>query len=387
MKPRKLRILFAGMIAANPFQGGATWAVLQYLFGFRQLGHEVVFVEPLDKSQLRPKGASFEDSDNARYFEAVVREFGFEHHAALLLAGSQQTIGLSYSDLRERAEHADVLFNISGMLTDSALLENIRCRVYLDLDPAFIQLWEAVCKIDMRLSNHTVFVTVGRAIGSPGCAIPSCDRTWIPTFPPVALDQWPFAELISHDAFTTVGNWRGYGSIEHDGRHYGQKAHSLRQFFELPKLTSEKFALALAIHRDEKNDVQALQGNNWELLDPMQCAGSPSRYRCFVQGSKAEFGIAKSGYVVSQCGWFSDRSACYLASGRPVVAQETGFSKSLPTGEGLFSFVTIDDVLRGIEEVNRDYSCHRRAARALAEQYFDSRRVLTLLLQAVGVLS
>jgi hypothetical protein len=387
MKSRKLRIVFAGMMAADPFQGGATWAVLQYLLGFRQLGHEILFVEPLHESQLRPKGTALENSDNARYFEAVVREFGLEHHAALLLAGSQQTIGLSYSDLRERAEQADVLFNISGMLTDPALFEKIRRRVYLDFDPAFIQLWDAVCKIDMRLANHTVFVTVGQAIGSPGCAVPTCDRTWIPTLPPVVLGQWPVAESISHDAFTTVGNWRGYGSIEHDGRHYGQKAHSLRQFFELPKLTSEKFALALAIHSDEENDVRALRANNWELLDPVQCAGSPSRYRRFVQGSKAEFGIAKSGYVVSQCGWFSDRSACYLASGRPVVAQETGFSKFLPTGEGLFSFSTIDDALRAVDDINRAYSRHHRAARALAEEYFDSRRVLTVLLEKIGIVS
>ena len=142
--------------------------------------------------------------------------------------------------------------------------------------------------------------------------------------------------------------------------------------------------LALGIHPEEKRDVQALRENNWELLDPIECVGSPGGYREFIQGSKAEFGIAKSGYVVSQCGWFSDRSACYLASGRPVLAQETGFSRFLPTGEGLFAFTTTDEVLSAITEMNRDYARHRRAARDLAEQHFDSRRVLSRLLESVG---
>ena len=375
------------MIAADPFHGGATWAVLQYLLGFRQLGHEIVFVEPIKESALRPPGCSLERSENAGYFRETMREFGLLDQAALLLGGTQQTVGLTYRELRKRAARSDVFFNISGMLEDVALFEKIRLRVYLDLDPAFIQLWESVCKIDMHFSNHTHFVTVAQAMGLPDCTVPCCGRDWLTTFQPVVLEHWPIGETISHDALTTVGNWRGYGSIEHEGRHYGQKAHSLRNFFELPKLTTEKFMLALAIHPDEKRDVQALRENNWELLDPIECTGSPSRYRQFIQGSKAEFGIAKSGYVVSQCGWFSDRSACYLASGRPVLAQETGFSRFLPTGQGLFSFTTVEQVLCAIEEMNRDYERHRRAARALAEQYFDSRAVLTRLLDIIGAKS
>jgi hypothetical protein len=383
-RSKNFPVLFAGMMAADPFQGGATWAVLQYLLGLRQLGHEVVFVEPIKESALRPPGSSLENSENAAYFRAVMQEFGLLNQGALLLVGTEQTVGLTYAELREKAGRADVLINISGMLQDPALVESIRCRVYLDLDPAFIQLWESVCKIDMHFSNHTHFVTVAQAMGLPECSVPSCGRDWLTTFQPVVLDHWPIGKSISHNGLTTVGNWRGYGSIEHDGRHYGQKAHSLRNFFGLPKLTTEKFMLALAIHPDEKRDVQALRENNWELLDPIECVGSPASYRQFIQGSKAEFGIAKSGYVVSQCGWFSDRSACYLASGRPVLAQETGFSRFLPTGQGLFSFATIEHVLGAIEEMNRDYACHRRAARALAEQYFDSRAVLTRLLDIVG---
>ena len=386
-KSRKLTILFAGMIAADPNQGGATWAVLQYLLGFRQLGHEVIFVEPIKASALRANGSSFESSENARYFQETIREFGLDQQAALLLTETHKTVGLTYKELRPKAARADVLFNVSGMLEDEALFSSIPCRVYLDLDPAFNQLWQVVCGIDMRLSNHTHFVSVGQAIGRPDCAVPTCDLDWLTTLPPVVLEYWPMTAAVFHDALTTVGNWRGYGSIEHGGLHYGQKAHSLRKFFELPKMTTEKLALALAIHPDEKSDVEALRENDWELLDPLECAGSPSRYRCFIQGSKAEFGIAKSGYVVSRCGWFSDRSACYLASGRPVLAQETGFSQFLPTGNGLFSFATMDGIIYAIEEMNRDYARHRKAARELAERHFDSAKVLTRLLDKVGVFS
>jgi hypothetical protein len=201
------------------------------------------------------------------------------------------------------------------------------------------------------------------------------------------LEHWPVAGPSVADAnaaLTTVGNWRGYGSIEHGGVVYGQKAHSLRLLLSLPTRTRERFLLALAIHPDERQDLDALAANGWQLADPAEVAGTPARYRSFIQGSKAELGIAKSGYVNSRCGWFSDRSICYLASGRPVLAQETGFSGFLPTGAGLFAFETAEDVLAAIEAMNGDYPYHARVARALAEEHFDSDKVLTRLLQRVG---
>ncbi|HEV2765309.1 MAG TPA: hypothetical protein VGV38_20165, partial [Pyrinomonadaceae bacterium] len=158
-----------------------------------------------------------------------------------------------------------------------------------------------------------------------------------------------------------------------------------REFFQLPTLTPEKFAPALSIYPGDERDLKALGENNWQLLDPSPVASTPDRYRRFVADSKAEFGVAKSGYVLSRCGWFSDRSACYLASGRPVLAQETGFSKHLPVGEGLFSFRNIGEALRCIEALNSDYERHARAARRLAEQFFDSDKVLPRLLSLTGV--
>jgi hypothetical protein len=380
-----LSILFGGMIAADPYQGGATWAVLQYVLGLEKLGHQVFLVEPIEPAVMRPAGTSLQQSVNAAYFHQVLAAFGLENRSALLLAGTEETVGLSYEELRRVSERADLLINVSGMLTDPALIEPIPIRAYLDLDPAFVQLWQAAEGIDMRFSAHNRFVTIGQAIGTPECPVPTCGLPWITTAQPIVLAYWPVAEEIGYDALTTVGNWRGYGSIEHQGLFYGQKAHSLRPLMHLPTLTAEHFILALAIHPEERADLDALESNGWQLVDPASVASTPDDYQRFIQSSKAELGIAKSGYVVSRCGWFSDRSLCYLASGRPVVAQETGFSRFVPTGEGLFAFQGIDDILTAIEALRRDYLRQSRAAREVAEDYFASDRVLDRLLEKLGV--
>jgi hypothetical protein len=379
---RKLTILFSGMIAADPWQGGATWAVLQYVLGLRRLGHDVYFIEPVPERSICPAGASLAGSDNATYFRAVRKEFLGER-SALLSAGSRETVGLPYDALIGVARRADVLINVSGMLVEDELLRHVPLRVYLDLDPGFVQLWHATQGIDMRFDSHTHFATVGLGIGRADCGIPTCGRQWVTTLQPVVLEQWPVGDAVEFDGLTTVANWRGYGSVEHEGVHYGQKAHSLRKLLDLPSRTAEKFMLALNIHPGETDDLAALTKNGWRLLDPM-LAATPRDYARFVRGSKAEFGPAKSGYVVSRCGWFSDRSACYLASGRPVVAQETGWAQFLPRDQGLFAFETAEDVVKSIDAINSDYPAHRAAARRIAEQYFDSDVVLPRLLQAVG---
>ncbi len=364
-------LIVSGMIAATPRQGGATWAVLQYLLGFRRLGASVYFVEPVDEP----------DPDSAAYCGEVMGAFGLEGRWALVPRDGGDPIGMSREGLRAAAREADVLLNVSGMLADPYVLEQVPVRAYLDLDPAFLQLWHAVEGVDMRLDAHTHFVSVADAIGRPDCPIPTCGREWLPTLPPVVLDEWPVAGRLERRETTTVGHWRSYGAIHHDGVQYGQKAHSLRPLIDLPRRAPSRFALALAIHPDEKNDLAALGENGWTLLDPADVAATPEDYRRFVQGSWAEFGLAKSGYVVSGSGWFSDRSACYLASARPVIAQDTGFGRRLPTGEGLFAFTSADDVVEAIEELEADYERHRRAARAIAEQHLDSDLVLGALLE------
>ncbi len=370
-------VIVSGMIAATPHQGGATWAVLQFLLGLRRLGCDVRFVEPID----HPRPA---DSAGARYISDVMHRFGLGGRWAIVGPDQNEILGMTRPQLRAAARHADVLLNVSGMLSEPDVLDHVDIRVYVDLDPAFVQLWHSVAGVDMRFDAHTHFVSIADAIGESGCPVPSCGRAWIPTLPPVVLDEWPVAEHRHGDALTTVAHWRGYGSIEHQGVRYGQKAHSLRPLFDLPRRTDAQFRLALAIHDGDMKDIAALREHGWELVDPDTVASSPDEYRRFVQSSWAEFGIAKSGYVVSRVGWFSDRSACYLASGRPVLAQDTGFGRRLPTGAGLFAFTDGDDVLAAVDAMRRDYAHHRAAARDIAREYLDSDRVLSELLERVA---
>ena len=379
-----MRILVSGMVAGDPGQGGAAWAVLQYVLGLRDLGHDVFLVEPIVPRSIRPDTTPLAASVNARYFDAVASRFGLHGRAALLRQDTGETIGLPYREIVRAAETVDLLLNVSGMLRDPNLRGPIPCRAYLDLDPAFNQLWHAVEGIDVGLDGHTHFITVGNAIGQTTCDVPTCGRTWIPTLQPILLSEWPATTGDAAAPWTTIGNWRGYGSIECGGVHFGQKAHSQRRFMGVPRRTAESFLLALAIHAGEVNDLAALRENGWGLVDPAGVAATPDDYRRFIQGSKAEFAIAKSGYVASRCGWFSDRSVCYLASGRPVLAQDTGFASAIPTGAGLLAFSTEDEAIAGIEAISRDYDHHARAARDVAETCFDSKRVLSRLLAQVG---
>jgi len=378
----RLKILLAGMIAGDPWQGGATWAVLQYLLGLRRLGHDVTLVEPVEPGSLSPPGSSLTESEGAAYFRRL--PLLDDQQAALLLAGTQQTVGMTYAALLEFARDADLLLDISGMLSrEQTLLEPIPVRAFLDLDPGFNQVWHETGE-DVGLDAHNRFATVGQAIGTPTCPVPTCGVSWIPTLPPVVLEQWPAAGAPQRDAVTTVGHWRSYGPIEHGGLHYGQRAHSLRELISLPRRTGTRFELALGIHPDETGDLEALDAEGWELLDPVEVAGTPDRYRDFIAESKAELGVAKSGYVASRCGWFSDRSGCYLASGRPVVAQETGFSDFLPVGEGLLTFSSVEEATAAIDEVERGWERHSLAARALAAEHLDSDRVLARLIDRLG---
>lgn len=377
-----LRIVVAATVASVPGQGGWTWVVLQWVLGLRRLGHQVLWIDPVASASVAPAGSAFDASTNARYFRQVVTRFGLDGDAVLMMQGG--AAGAPADAVARAIESADLLINVSGVLRDEALLSRAVRRVYLDLDPAFTQLWHAVEGIDMGLAHHTDFVTIGHGIGMPDCRVPSCGLSWVPTLQPVVLDEWPVARGLGADWLTTVANWRGYGSIEHDGVFYGQKVHALRELMALPRRTRQRLRLALAIDAGEAGDREALVSHGWEIVEPRTVAASPESYRAFIQESKGEIGIAKTGYVRSRCGWFSDRSVCYLASGRPVVAQDTGFDRLVPAGEGLLAFRTVDEAAAAIERLNGSYARHRRAARDLAEAYFDSDRVLPRLLEAVA---
>jgi hypothetical protein len=374
----RLRIAVSGMVAGKPGQGGAAWAILQYVLGLRRLGHEVVLVEPVEP----PADGALADMASARYLESIAARLGLDH-AALVTPDGEQSTGIERERLRELMRSTDVLLNVSGMLAAADLLERVPVRAYLDLDPFFNQLWH-LQGADMRFEAHTHFVTVGTAIGSPDCEVPTLGFNWIKTLPPVVLEAWPVAEDPPTLPFTTIGHWRSYGPIEHDERRYGLRAHAMRELLALPERTRAEFALALGIDSSETDDIQALERHGWRLLDPAAFGYTPAAYRNFVRRSTAEIGVAKEGYVRSRSGWFSDRSACYLACGRPVLAHDTGFGSSLPLGEGLLAFADVDEAAAAADDVLSRPQQHARAARCIAEELLDSDRVLVRLLDSLG---
>ena len=281
---------------------------------------------------------------------------------------------------------ADLLLNVSGMLDRRRVLAAIPVRAFSTSIPAFTQLWHEAAGHRSRLRPPHPLRDGRAAVGRTGCRVPTCGRAGSRRCQPVVLEHWPVADRSrTTPSPTTVGNWRAYGSIEHEGVHYGQKAHSLRRLIDAARAgRGERFA-ARARHPPRRD---ATTWRRWPATAgscsiPIAVAAHRDATEDFIRGSKAEFGIAKSGYVASRCGWFSDRSVCYLASGRPVLAQDTGFSEHLPTGDGLFAFRTVDEAVAAIEALRRDYARHRRAARAIAEEVFDSDRVLSRLLSCL----
>jgi hypothetical protein len=279
-----------------------------------------------------------------------------------------------------------LLVNISGNLTWTPLLERVRRRAYIDIDPGFTQFWHEAGTGGAGLAGHDSFFTIGERIGTADCPIPTGGIDWRPIRQPVVLDQWPATPPEEPRRFTTVASWRGpFGPIEHRGVTYGLKVHEFRRFVGLPRRSHYPFELALQIHPSEVKDLALLAENGWRLMDPRAAAGDPHAFRRYVQGSAAEFSAAQGVYVQTRCGWFSDRSARYLASGKPVLVQDTGLGGLLPTGEGLITFNDFDEAVAGAEAIMGDYARHSRAARAVAEACFDSDRVLGGLLASLGI--
>lgn len=378
-------IALAMAVAQRPRVGGHTWVALQYLLGFRDLGLEVTLIDRLEPDMCRDargRPCAPADSVNLEFLSDVMRRFELEDAWAVLVPGGE-TIGIQRPALERRLERSSALINVMGYLDDEDLLGRAPLRAFLDIDPGFPQMWRELGLHD-AFAGHERFVTVGLNVGQPGCLVPDCGLEWITTPPPVAVEHWPVAP--DGRGFTTVASWRGpFGPIEYDGRTFGLRAHEFRRFFELPEHTEAEFELALEIDPADASDLERLSEHGWLLLDPLASAGDPIAYRDFVKRSAAELMVAKNMYVASGGGWFSDRSACYLASGKPVLAEETGFSSYLPAGEGLIAFATLGEAVAGVEEISSDHPRHAAAARAIAEEHFDARRVLEALLNRLDV--
>jgi len=367
-------VVIAGCVAQKPRHGGHTWQFLQYLLGFRSLGWEVLLVDAMDEGH---------PADGARFLRDLMARVGLPDRWALA-CGDGRWLGRSREDVLAAVARSALLVNVMGYLRDEQILDAARLRVFLDTDPGFGQMWAELGLHD-AFEGHDAFVTIGERIGRADCTIPTGARDWITTPQPVALEAWPVSPT-DGGAFTGVASWRGaYAPIDFEGVGYGLRVHEFRRLADLPRRTSLPFELALDIHPDETNDLELLANGGWKLVDPRVAAGDPWTYRSYVQGSRAEFAVAKGMYVQSRSGWFSERSMCYLASGKPVVAQDTGFTELLDTGEGLLAFRDLDGAVDCVEEVWRSPRRHARAARALAERHFAASQVLPRLLDRLGV--
>ncbi len=381
------RVIIAGSLAQRPGVGGHAWVFLQYLLGFRRLGFEVLFLDWLDAGMCRDKAGgncSAEDSWNVHYLADVMTQAGLPDAWSLSFNQGAQTLGRPRAAVLDFARETDVLINVMGFLSDAEILASVRRRVFLDIDPGFGQMWQEL-GLAAVFGGHDAYLTIGENIGQPDCTIPTCGLEWITSPQPVVLDEWPVTRAADDAPFTSVVSWRGpFGPVEYAGQTYGLRVHEFRKFATLPRATGRRFDLALDIDPGEARDLTLLQENGWNLLDPRAAVSGTDGYRSFIQRSKAELMVAKNMYVQSRSGWVSDRSICYLASGKPVLAQETGFSRRYATGEGLLAFTTLEEARDGVEEISRDYVRHCRAARAVAEEHFDSDKVLARLLEKIG---
>jgi hypothetical protein len=382
-------IAIAGSVAQKPGRGGHTWVFLQYLLGFRKLGWHVLFLDRLEPQMCIAEGggpAAIEHSWNVRYFRDVMTRFGLDGSYGLLCDAATSTIGLTRAEILARVSASSALINIMGFLNDEEILGAAARRVFLDIDPGFGQLWLESGQHD-SFRGHDAFVTIAENLGRPDCGIPTCGLEWITTRQPVVLDRWSATSCCPADApISTVATWRGaYAPVTHNGRTYGLRAHEFRKFAALPRLTGGRFEVALEIHPADMKDIDMLSGNGWRLMDPYEVAGDPCRYRDYIGRSAAEVMIAKGMYVHTRSGWFSDRSICYLASGRPVLAQDTGLRDLLPTGEGLLTFATLEEAAEAARAIRHDYVRHSRAARRLAEECFDSSNVLDRLTRKLNL--
>ena len=382
-------IVVAGSLAQRPFTGGHAWQFLQYLLGFRRIGWDVLFLDRLEPEMCSDGAGNpcrVEDSVNLAYFTHVLEGFGLGEHYSLGYDRGRQTFGLSRARALERVRSSALLINIMGFLDDDEIMAAAPRRAFLDTDPGFGQMWQDLGLASL-FQGHDDYITIAENIGRPGCAIPTLGLPWVTTCQPVLLEEWRRTEPADSGHWITgIGAWRGaYDPVEYNGTRYGLRVHEFRKFATLPQRTQLSFQLALEIDDADASDRALLESGGWCRVDPRVVTRDPWRYRRYLHESRAEIMIAKGMYVQTGSGWFSERSMCYLAASRPVLAQDTGITRLYPTGAGLLTFSTLDQAVDAVHSLNADYDRHARAARAIAEEYFDSDRVLPRLLSSLAV--
>jgi hypothetical protein len=369
-----VKILFAGIVARYPF-GGVTWCSLMYLLGLRALGHEVFYIEDTGECIYDPvqNAISTDPAYGTAYIHRALEPFGLGTRWSFVNYDGMYH-GASRAAVQAWCRDADLFVNLSGgswfWRDEYAAIPR---RVFVDSDPVFTQL--AIGKgeewyVEFFRGFDRLF-TFGANIGTPACDVPAGEFVWHHTWQPVTIDLWQTETPPRHDRFTTVMSWTTDSFTDVDGN----KEREFVRFLDLPGRAAQRFALAVNGPRD------LLAARGWSPVDGMSVSRSLWDYRDFIQASRAEFGVAKHAYVAHRSGWFSDRTECYLAAGRPALVQETGWSAHVPAGEGLLAFSTMDEALEGLGRIDGDYAWHARRAREIACEYFDARRVLPPFLE------
>jgi hypothetical protein len=376
-----MRIVLGAVVSR--FLPGEVLHRAQYVEGLRRLGHDVIWIE-----ELEPKGCvdgrgwptDYAHCANTEGFRRAMAYFGLEERSAQIYDGGRATVGLGLAGVLDEVGSADLLLNFSGHVRHPEILDRIPRRAYLDSDPVFTQLWNDQYEEDLGFDAHHVFFTRGANLAAGLCRLPDCGLDWQPYMPPLVLDLWPALTAPSPGPFTTIAAWGRYGDLFHEGDWYRSKTSEFRRFADLPRASPHEFRLALSGREYDPETADHLVTRGWRLLEG-GALGSVDDYVAFIRHSGAEIGVAKHAYVRARTGWFSERSTQYLASGKPVLVQDTGLEGVLPTGRGLVTFETLDEAAAGAAEIMGSYPVHARAARELATACFDHEKLLDELLQ------
>ena len=378
--------MLLGMMGGTPFAGVA-WQVLHYLEGFRRLGCDVYYVEQTGTWPYDPERNTVTDDASyaASYIERLARWAGLDGRWAYV-APDGDVWGMESGGLDRLLDGCDALVNLTGATVLQEQHMRVPVRIYLETDPVLPQIEVTEGRqftIDL-LAAHTHHFSFGERLGRPGCGVPVDRFRYLPTRQPVVLDWWT-APGDDNGRYTTVASWRQTQKdiVWRGETYYWSKDREFMKVLDLPRRSAASFELALAI--DDGAALSKLQAAGWTVNDGLALSKDIQSYRKFVVGSRAEFTVAKDQNVRLGSGWFSDRSACYLAAGRPVVTQDTGFGDILPTGSGLFAFRDLAGAIAAVEAIEAGYQAHVRAAREIAEEYFAADKVLGSVLARAGL--
>jgi hypothetical protein len=358
--------------------GGHFWVYMQYAQGLRRLGCDVYWLE-----------STCGDGDPSRLtaFFRRMEAYGLGGKTLVALRRGEghpedppeEFVGLARPEAEGVFQRADLLLNFNYRI-DPALLARFQRTALVDIDPGLLQFW--ISRRQLAVPEHDIHFTTGETVGTPAARFPDCGRVWCPIRPPVCLELWPYVYDPRCEAFTTVSSWQSSDWLQDgDQLRENTKRVSFLQFAELPRHTPQVLELALFLVDKDAPARRLLESQGWRLRHSCEVAATPEMYQAYVQGSRGEFSCAKPSCMAFQNAWISDRTLCYLASGKPAVVQHTGPSSFLPNGEGLFRFSTLAEAVEALAAVNAAYQRHCRAARELAETYFDAKKVCERILQ------